>query len=54
MAQIHGLLDLPAGEYNVLVHALNEELDESVKACGAAEVPFRQVRAEEGLRRRYR
>jgi hypothetical protein len=27
-AQLHGVLELPGGEYNVLAHSLNEELDE--------------------------
>ncbi len=27
-AQLHGVLQLPAGEYNVLAHTLNEALDD--------------------------
>jgi hypothetical protein len=28
-AQVHGVLSLPAGEYNVLAHSLNEALDDA-------------------------
>jgi len=50
-AQLHGLLDLPAGEYNVLAHTLNEALDELPPAERGARVPYLPVRASDGLRR---
>ncbi|MGR7023081.1 hypothetical protein [Geodermatophilus sp. URMC 62] len=53
-AQIHGFLDLPPGEYNVLAHALDEELEDIVAACGSAVVPLKQTAAREEPGRRDR
>ncbi|PWW22727.1 hypothetical protein JD79_01886 [Geodermatophilus normandii] len=50
-AQIHGFLDLPPGEYNVLAHTLNEELDELAEAYRSARVPLQQRAVWEGPRR---
>ncbi|MFW3170944.1 hypothetical protein [Geodermatophilus sp. CPCC 206100] len=44
-AQVHGLLDLAPGEYNVLAHALNEELAELPDGGRAGRVAHRQVAA---------
>lgn len=46
-AQIHGVLDLSAGEFNVLAHALNEEADELPEAASLPRVPYKQAFAEE-------
>jgi hypothetical protein len=47
-AQIHGVLDLAPGEYNVLAHALNEALDDAAEKLTAARVAYREsVRGED-------
>jgi len=51
-AQLHGLLELPAGEYNVLAHTLNEELDELPAHERGPHVAFLPVDAGDRLPRR--
>ena len=45
-AQLYGFLELPPGEFNVLAHTLNEELDELPVPERMPPVPFLPV--EEG------
>ncbi len=50
--QIHGVLDLPGGEYNVLAHAPNEALDDAPGYPGAGRVAYRcTVRERNSCRR---
>ena len=49
-AQIHGLIDLPAGEYNVLAHTLNEELDDLPESRHVGRVPHRHSSVGRDLR----
>ena len=51
-AQLHGVMDLPDGEYNVLAHTLNEALDE-LPGRGPR-VPYLPVGSAEDLTRRGR
>jgi hypothetical protein len=50
-AQVHGLLDLPRGEYNVLAHTLNEELDDLPGGDRIGRVPYQRVEVEGHLHR---
>ncbi|MGY1742793.1 MULTISPECIES: hypothetical protein [unclassified Blastococcus] len=50
-AHLHGVLEIPAGEYNVLAHALNEELDDLPEADRVPRVPYRRSVGESLLRR---
>jgi len=49
-AQIHGLVELPAGEYNVLAHTLNEELEELPECRSVGRVLQRQPSVGQDLR----
>jgi hypothetical protein len=48
-AQLYGLIDLPVGEYNVLAHTVNEELEELPEHEREPRVPYLPVRAGERL-----
>ena len=51
-AQLHGVLDLRPGEFNVLAHTLNEELDDLPAARPMGRVAYVEVtvRQEPGRR----
>jgi hypothetical protein len=49
-AALDGLLELPPGEYNVLAHALNEELDELPDGDEGWRVAYQQPVSEEDRR----
>lgn len=51
-AQLHGLLELGPGEFNVLAHALNEEVDELPEAPFLPRVLYKHVAADEDRHRR--
>ena len=49
-AQIHGLLDLPPGEYNVLAQTLNEELADLPESRQVGRVAHRPSSVGQDLR----
>jgi hypothetical protein len=51
-AQVHGVLELPAGDYNVLAHAVNEALDDLPAPEREPKIAYRQLVRDEELRGR--
>lgn len=51
-AQLHGVIALPPGEFNVLAHAVNEEVDDLPEAASTPRVPYKRVTADEESNRR--
>jgi hypothetical protein len=51
-AELHGLLALPPGEYNVLAHAVNEALDDLPPSARGPRVAYLHPTSEQARRPR--